>query len=340
LPQVLLILPAKKLGQVSHKFHEDAYTYGATNLSQKISLGDTDILIPKMGIGAWAWGDNYWGNLENDSLEDYQAVFNRSLEAGVNFFDTAESYGKGQSESYLGRFNRDVDQVVLIASKFMPYPWRLSKQDLISALRSSLERLGVAHIDLYQMHWPIPPVPIKTWMDAMAQAYQQGLIRAVGVSNYSRRQMLKARDRLAEYNLPLASNQVNYSLINRNVEKNGLLDLCKDQKITLIAYSPLAQGLLTGKYNTNDPPPGIRRFRYRKGLLKKNQQLVELLRDIGRNHGEKTSAQVALNWVIAKGAVPIPGARNVAQLIENIGALDWNLTQDEVAALDRASQNL
>ena len=309
-------------------------------MNKIIPLGATDIVIPKMGIGAWAWGDNYWGNVELDKLEDYQGVFDKSLEAGVNFFDTAESYGKGQSEKYLGLFNRHVDQEIVIASKFMPYPWRLSKQELISALGASLERLGVAQVDLYQMHWPIPPVPIKTWMDAMAHAYQQGLIRGIGVSNYSRRQMLKARERLTDYDLPLAANQVNYSLLNRKVEMNGLLDVCKELNISLIAYSPLAQGLLTGKYNVSEPPPGMRRFRYRRGLLRKIQKLIDLLNEIGSGHGGKTSSQVALNWVISKGAVPIPGARNVKQAVENIGALDWNLAPEEVATLDEASQYL
>ena len=309
-------------------------------MSQKIPLGATDIMIPKMGIGAWAWGDNYWGNVELDNLEDYQGVFDKSLEAGVNFFDTAESYGKGQSEKYLGLFHRHVDQEIVIASKFMPYPWRLSKQDLISALKASLERLGIEQIALYQMHWPIPPVPIKTWMDAMAHAYQQGLIRGIGVSNYSRRQMLKARERLAYYDIPLAANQVNYSLLNRKVEMNGLLDVCKELKISLISYSPLAQGLLTGKYNRNAPPPGMRRLRYRRGLLNKIQKLVDLLNEIGHGHGGKTPAQVALNWVISKGAVPIPGARKVDQVMDNIGALGWNLAPEEVAALDEASQYL
>ncbi len=310
------------------------------NLSQKIPLGASEIMIPKMGTGAWAWGDNYWGNVEHDSLEDYQGVFDKSLEAGVNFFDTAESYGKGQSEKFLGLFNRHLDQDIVIATKFMPYPWRISKQDLIYALKSSLKRLKVDQIDLYQMHWPIPPVPIKTWMDAMAHAYQQGLIRGIGVSNYSRRQMLKAHKRLAEYDLPLAANQVNYSLLNRKVEMNGLLDVCKELNISLIAYSPLAQGLLTGKYNVSEPPPGMRRFRYRRGLLGKIQKLIDLLNEIGSGHGGKTSSQVALNWVISKGAVPIPGARNVKQAVENIGALDWNLALEEVAALDEASQYL
>jgi aryl-alcohol dehydrogenase-like predicted oxidoreductase len=139
-------------------------------LSQKIPLGVTDIMIPRMGIGAWAWGDNYWGDLEKDSLEDYRAVFERSLAAGINFFDTAESYGGGESEKYLGLFAGDGGQEVLIATKFMPYPWRLTRDSLISALKASLERLGVEQIALYQMHWPIPPVGcdgarLPDWID-------------------------------------------------------------------------------------------------------------------------------------------------------------------------------
>lgn len=307
---------------------------------QKITLGETDIHIPPMGVGAWAWGDNYWGGVEGDNLEDYQAVFERNLEAGINFFDTAESYGRGESEKYLGLFNQDANQEVVIATKFMPYPWRLSGRDLISALEASRKRLGVEHINLYQMHWPIPPVPIRTWMDAMAEAVQGGLIGAVGVSNYSKRQMLKARDRLADHGIPLAANQVNFSLLNRNVEKNGFLDLCKQLHITLISYSPLAQGLLTGKYDPDHPPPGIRRLRYRSSLLRKLPRFIELLKEIGRGHEDKTPAQVAINRVIQKGAVPIPGARNLRQAEENLGALGWNLSPDEVAALDKASQNL
>lgn len=177
-------------------------------------------------------------------------------------------------------------------------------------------------------------------MDAMAKAVQDGLIGAVGVSNYSKRQMLKAHHRLADYGIPLAANQVNYSLLNRKVEKNGLLDVCKELNITLIAYSPLAQGLLTGKYNLDHRPPGIRRFRYRGGLLKKIPKFIDLLKEIGLGHGGKTSVQVALNWVIQKGAVPIPGARNLVQAEENLGALGWNLTPDEVALLDEEGKNL
>ena len=130
------------------------------------------------------------------------------------------------------------------------------------ALRHSLDRLGLESVDLYQMHWPFPPVSIDTWMDAMADAVQAGLIRAVGVSNYNAEQTRRAHDALAKRGVPLASNQVDYSLLQRKPETNGLLALCKQLNVTLIAYSPLAQGLLTGKYTPQNPPPGLRGRRY------------------------------------------------------------------------------
>ena len=204
------------------------------------------------------------------------------------------------------------------------------------ALHHSLDRLGLESVDLYQMHWPFPPVSIDTWMDAMADAVQAGLIRAVGVSNYNVEQTRRAYDALARRGVPLASNQVDYSLLQRKPETNGLLALCQQLNVTLIAYSPLAQGLLTGKYTPQNPPPGLRGRRY-GGILARIQPLTGLLREVGQAHGGKTPAQVALNWTISKGTVPIPGAKNARQAIDNAGALGWRLADAEVAALDAAS---
>ncbi len=145
---------------------------------------------------------------------------------------------------------------------------------------------------------------------------------------------------MAAHNIPLASNQVEYSLINRKVEENGLLDLCKELGVTLIAYSPLGQGLLTGKYTPENPPSGIRGLRYRVDLLRKTGHLVRLMEDIGQEHGGKTPAQVALNWTICKGALPIPGAKNARQARENMEALGWRLTPSQVESLDQASREL
>jgi aryl-alcohol dehydrogenase-like predicted oxidoreductase len=222
----------------------------------------------------------------------------------------------------------------------MPYPWRLSRRQLVRALRGSLKRLGLEQVDLYQIHQPIPPVTVETWMAALGDAVQGGLTRAVGVSNYDRRWMQRAYDALARESIPLASNQVEYSLVQRKVEKNGMLKLCQEMGVRLIAYSPLGMGLLTGKYTVDNPPSGIRGGRYSRTFLKRMEPLMTLMKRIGSDHAGKTPAQVALNWVICKGALPIPGAKNLEQAEQNAGALGWRLTEDEVAALDAASDAL
>jgi aryl-alcohol dehydrogenase-like predicted oxidoreductase len=305
---------------------------------ERVKLGNTDIAIAPMGVGTWAWGDSVmwgYGNSYNDA--DIRAAFDATLTAGINFFDTAEVYGLGRSERLLGGFIREAKQPVVVATKFMPFPFWLTKNALRRALRNSLKRLGMARTDLYQMHFPLPPVPVETWMDAMADAVEAGLVRAVGVSNYNTKQMGRAHNALAKRGVTLASNQVFYSLLHRDPEFDGVLQLCKDLNITLIAYSPLEKGILTGKYTSDNLPPGPRRGTYNREYLQKVQPLIEMLRDFGEAHGGKSPAQVALNWTICKGAVPIPGAKNTRQVLSNAGALGWRLTDDEVAALDDIS---
>jgi aryl-alcohol dehydrogenase-like predicted oxidoreductase len=302
------------------------------------TLGNTDIQIPTMGVGTWAWGGrSYWGFGQDYKEEDVRGAFEECLEQGINFFDTAEIYGSGKSELLLGKFARAADQPVVIATKFWPFPWRLWKGRLITALQGSLERLRRDQVDLYQVHIPFPPIPIETWAEGLAEAADRGLARAVGVSNYDISKMRRAQSVLVAHGIPLASNQVEYSLLNREIEFNGLLPACKEAQITLIAYSPLEQGLLTGKYTPDNPPPGTRGFRYRSSLLERIQPLIHLMREIGEAYGGKTPAQVAINWTICKGAVPIPGAKNVQQARENIGALGWRLSDEEVKRLDDAS---
>jgi aryl-alcohol dehydrogenase-like predicted oxidoreductase len=227
-----------------------------------------------------------------------------------------------------------------VATKFFPFPWRLSKAALLRALRGSLERLNLQRVDLYQVHWPFPPMPVETWAEALAQVVQQGLARAVGVSNYSVDQMRRASAALAKRGLVLASNQVEYSLLKRQVELNGLLKTCQELGVTLIAYSPLAQGVLTGKYSPEHPLPGVRGWRHSRADLEKAQPLLHLMGVIGDAHGGKSVAQIALNWTICKGTVPIPGAKNATQAQDNLGALGWRLSEAEVAALDDASEKI
>jgi aryl-alcohol dehydrogenase-like predicted oxidoreductase len=222
----------------------------------------------------------------------------------------------------------------------MPYPWRLRKGALLSKLRASLARLGLERVDLYQIHWPFRPVPIETWANALADAVEAGLTRAVGVSNYNSAQMLRAHSALSKRGIPLASNQVEFHLLNRRVEHEGLLKLCRELGVTLIAYSPLAKGLLTGKYTPQTRPPGLRSYLFRRARLSKIEPLIQLLREIGQAHEGKSPAQVALNWVIGKGAVPIPGAKNARQARDNAAALGWRLAEAEINALDAESQKL
>lgn len=291
----------------------------------------------EFGLGAWQWGDRLiWQYGQTYRDEDCRAAFQVSLEAGIRFVDTAEVYGSGRSERMLGQFLNETDQPVLIATKYFPFPWRLTKKSLLRALRRSLERIGVETIDLYQIHQPYSILPIETLMEAMAEAVKEGLTRTVGVSNYNQTQMLRAYSALARKDVPLAANQVTYSLLNRAIEKDGVLARCKELGIRLIAYSPIEKGLLTGKYSTENPPPGVRGQRY-GSLLPKIGPLLKLMTEIGQEHGGKSKAQVALNWCIRKGTLPIPGAKNAEQAEENAGALGWKLTRDEVAKLDETS---
>ena len=302
----------------------------------RIPLGRTPVQVSPLGVGTWAWGDTFFWEYGDGSYtdEDIRSAFATSLEAGLNFFDTAEGYGNGRSEEIVGRLALAREQSTVIATKYLPYPWRLREASLHEALKASLRRLG--QIDLYQIHWPFPPVSIETWMAALADAVEAGLIRAVGVSNYSVEQMRRAHAALARRGIPLASNQVSYSLLDRRPERNGVLDTCRELGVSLIAYSPLAQGLLTGKYTPDNPPPGVRGLRYRKQVAAL-PPLIRLMTEIGAGHGGKTPAQVALNWTICQETIPIPGAKNARQARENAGAVGWHLTAEEVDVLKAAA---
>jgi aryl-alcohol dehydrogenase-like predicted oxidoreductase len=296
--------------------------------------------VSPLGIGTWAWGDRFVWGYKRDSDAELQAVFQATLDMGINFFDTAELYGFGRSETLLGQFMQATGERPVIATKFMPLPWRFRKASLIGALRRSLKRLQIPHVDLYQIHWPTPLVALETWMEGLADAVQMGLTRAVGVSNYNVDQTRRAHAALAKRGVALTSNQVEYSLLVRDVERNGLLALCRELGVTVIAYSPLTMGLLTGKYTPDNPPKGMRGRKYKLDYLAKIQPIIALLRQIGEAHGGKSPAQVAINWTICKGTLPIPGAKNIRQLQENAGALGWRLTDDEVTRLDEAEEKL
>ncbi|KAF7001164.1 hypothetical protein CFC21_016887 [Triticum aestivum] len=310
----------------------------------KVMLGGSGVAVTKLGIGAWSWGDTtYWNDFEWDDrkLKDAKGAFEASLDSGITFFDTAEVYGAGvsgaiNSESLLGRFIKERKEKegveVAIATKFAALPWRFGRGSVISALKGSLSRLGVSSVESYQLHWP-GIWGNEGYLDGLADAYEQGLVKSVGVSNYSEKRLRDAHERLKKRGVPLASNQVNYSLIYRNPEENGVKAACDELGITLIAYSPIAQGALTGKYTPANPPTGPRGRIYTSDFLSKLQPLINKIREIGGSY-DKTPTQVVLNWLICQGnVVPIPGAKNAEQAREFAGALGWLLTEQEVEEL-------
>ena len=298
-------------------------------------------MITTVGVGAWAWGDRlmwgYGGSSYSDA--DIKEAFDVSLANGTNWFDTAEIYGMGRSERFLGKFLPTTTKDVLVATKFFPFPWRMRKAALIRKLKKSLGRLQLKQVDLYQIHMPLGRWSKPEYVSALADAVNAGLTRSVGVSNFNTEKTKLANETLQAAGVPLASNQVEYSLFDRRIEKNGVLDYCLENEITVIAYSPLAKGMVTGKYGPDNPPPGPRKRMYPPEKLQRAQPLITLLQEIGATH-EKTPAQVALNWTICKGTVSIPGAKNAKQAADNLGAMGWRLTPEEVAALDETSNNL
>ncbi len=309
-----------------------------------IPLGKTDLRITPLGLGIWQWGDTMtWEYGKGYGEADLRQVYEATLAAGINFIDTAEMYGRGRSERLVGQFMAETPAAraqVVLATKFAPLPWRLSPGRLLHALRESLNRLGLPRVDLYQIHFPYSPVSVEMWMEALADAVEAGLTRAVGVSNFSPSQTMRAHAALARRGVPLASNQVEYSLLERTPETGGLAGVCRDLGVTIIAYSPIAKGALTGKYTPDHRPSGMRRRKYTRTYLARVQPLIDVLKEIGQAHGGKTPAQVSLNWLMCKGAVPIPGAKNLRQAQENFGALGWRLTDEEVTRLDEGSEKV
>ena len=236
-----------------------------------------------LGVGTWQWGDRYWRFGGEYALSDVEDAYGVSREAGIDFFDTAEIYGRGKSESILGALvGRDQGPVV-VATKFAPLPTRWTARHVAQALDASLKRLGMSRVDLYQIHWPYSLMRIDMLMNALADQVEAGKVRAVGVSNYSERQMRQAHSVLARRGIPLASNQVHYSLLHRAPEQSGVLKACQELDVRLIAYSPLEQGILTGKYHHGTPPPGGSRGvrgAYRPSALRASLPLIQRLETI------------------------------------------------------------
>uniref|UniRef100_A0A162AFN8 Rab-GAP TBC domain-containing protein n=1 Tax=Daucus carota subsp. sativus TaxID=79200 RepID=A0A162AFN8_DAUCS len=307
------------------------------------------LTVSPMGFGTWAWGNQLLWGYQESMDDELQQIFNLAVENGVNLFDTADSYGtgklNGQSEKLLGKFIREyqgrkqeADDVV-IATKFAAYPWRLTPGQFVNACKGSLDRMQIEQIGIGQLHWSTAnyaPLQEKALWDGLVAMYDKGLVQAVGVSNYGPKQLLKIYEYLQARGVPLCSAQVQFSLLSMGEDQMEIKTICDSLGIRLISYSPLGLGMLTGKYTPSTLPSGPRGLLF-KQIIPGLEPLLDSLGKIAQRR-RKTIPQVAINWCISKGTVPIPGVKTLKQARENLGALGWYLSSDEVLELESAAR--
>ncbi|WNS45684.1 aldo/keto reductase [Paenibacillus sp. MMS20-IR301] len=315
-------------------------------------LGRSDLSVSPLGLGCWQFSrgsgivGRYWSNLTDDDILEIVRV---SLTGGMNWVDTAEIYGGGKSEQALAQVLDRLKQegsphaAPLIATKW--WPLLRTAGSITATIDERIACLGGREIDLYQIHQPFSLSSIASEMKAMAGLVAAGKIRYVGVSNYSVKQMTEAHRILKTYGLTLVSNQVKYNLLHRSIEQNGTMDAAKELGISIIAYSPLQQGILTGRFH-QDPSQIASVSRIRRmqsgldeGSMNRSRPLIDCLSGLAGKYGV-TPGQVALNWLIhyhGDTVVAIPGASKVRHARENIGAMAFRLSREELELLNEVS---
>jgi aryl-alcohol dehydrogenase-like predicted oxidoreductase len=313
---------------------------------KKRRLGQTDIEITPIGLGVmqFAGGEGIFRMMFPEiSQEMMNGIIKAALDGGINWFDTAEIYGRGRSERGLANALRTAeikDDEVIVATKWLPM-FRTAR-NIPRTISDRIHFLDGYSIDLYMVHQPWGFSPPEAEMDAMADLVQAGKVRSTGVSNFNEEQMRRAHAALHKRGLMLAANQVQYSLLHRKIETNGVLAAAKELGITITAWSPLASGLLTGKFHKdpeilNQTPFG-RRMRLRPGI-ERSRPLIQVLDEIAVKH-DATPAQVALNWLInfhGETVVAIPGASKVHHAEESAGSMKFRLSDADMARLDERS---
>jgi len=301
-------------------------------------LGNTDLEISAVVLGTWVFGGDCWGAAEDDRSV---RVVEEAIDKGINFIDTAPIYGGGRSEEVIGRAIRGKKDRVMIATKCgLQQKGSAIKPNLSSAfireeIENSLRRLGVERIDLYQCHWPDPNTSIEESFGELMKLREEGKLRYIGISNYGAdimKRVLKI--------CPVASNQVQYSIFDRKIEKD-LMPVCEETGVSVLSYGSLGGGILTGKYK--EPPQlqkgDVRSFfykYYREPFWSKARELVSVLEDIAGKRGVPVS-HTAINWVLSRAGVAgcIVGCRTGEQLAQNIGAADWELSVEELEAIEK-----
>ena len=315
--------------------------------NNKRLLGRTEIEITPIGLGVmqFAGGKGIFRAMFPEiSQETMNEIVKTALDCGINWFDTAEFYGGGRSEQGLANALKaagKTDEDTVIATKWSPF--LRTAGNIPHTIAKRQQFLEPYNIDLYQVHQPYSFSSPEAEMKAMADLVDAGKIRSVGVSNFNPEQMRRAHAALEKRGLPLASNQVQYSLLERSIETNGILDTAKELGITIIAWSPLGSGLLSGKFH-KDPEvlgntPFGRRMRFQR-KLEQTAPLIKALEEIAAEH-QASVAQAALNWLInyrGETVVAIPGASKARQAADSAGAMKFSLTESETVRIDELTQ--
>jgi len=312
------------------------------------SLGRTSTTVTPIGLGCWQFSKQknmagkFWPTLEDDLINK---VVSLSLEGGINWFDTAEVYGNGASERALSKALQATGKKpgeVFIATKWWPM-FRFAS-NITATIDERIKALSPYPVDLYQVHQPWGFSSEKSEMKAMAELLERKLIKNIGVSNFSAQQMKNAWETLDKKGIPLVSNQVLYNLLNRKIESNGIMEIAKKLGISIIAYSPLAQGLVTGKFHEN--PELLKNIGFRKYSsqfkpkgLEKSRPLVMFIKELAFKYNV-TPSQIALNWLInyhGNTVVAIPGATKEIHVKENAGAMLFRLSDEDMIRLEKES---
>lgn len=313
-------------------------------------LGNSNLMLSPIGLGCWQFSGGkgivgkYWPSLGKDEVSD---IVRTSLDGGINWFDTAENYGGGESERILASVLKEIDSPLSeqahIATKW--WPAMRTARSIGATIGVRLQMLDNRTIHLHQVHQPFSFSSVASEMNEMTKLVKKGQIENVGISNYSAANMREADRALKEHGLRLVSNQVKYSLLNRRIEHNGILDTAKELGIAIIAYSPLEQGILSGKFHRNEglvkAIKGLRKWNpgFRASGLKKSLPLIEALEEIATQYNA-SATQVALNWMVnsqGENVFAIPGATKVKHAEENVKAMNFSLTRSEIEALSDVS---
>jgi len=312
------------------------------------SIGKSDLKITPIGLGCWQFSKQqnmagkFWPKMEDDLIKQMVKI---SLEGGINWFDTAELYGNGASERALAESLKDIGKKpgeIIVATKWWPM-FRFAS-NILKTIDERIDALAPYPIDLYQVHQPWGFSNEKAEMEAMARLVKEHKIRYVGVSNFSSAQMRSAWEALQKHNIHLVSNQVRYNLLDRKIESNGILQTAKELGITIIAYSPLAQGLVTGKFHDNPDllkNIGMRKYSppFKPAGLEKSRPVIKSVQELAIKYGV-TPSQIALNWLInshGETVVAIPGATKEKHAIENAGTMTFSLSAEDLSLLDKKS---